>query len=81
MRKKGIIIGGIVAVIIAIAAAVSVGQAGNETLNLDMQRTHGTIDTSMGSPILGSESATITIVEFGDYQCHQCKNWQTEMEF
>ena len=75
MRKKGIAIGGIVAVVIAITAAIAVGQAGNESLNLDMQRTHGTIDTSMGSPILGSESAQITIVEFGDYQCHQCYNW------
>ena len=25
-----------------------------------------------GSPILGSESAPITLVEFGDYQCHFC---------
>ena len=29
----------------------------------------------MGSSILGSPSAQITIVEFGDYQCHQCYNW------
>ena len=29
----------------------------------------------MGSPILGDPSANITIVEFGDYQCHQCYNW------
>ena len=28
-----------------------------------------------GSPILGSESATITIVEFGDYQCEACYAW------
>ena len=24
-------------------------------------------------PVLGSDSATITIVEVGDYQCHMCK--------
>ena len=29
----------------------------------------------MGSSILGDPSAPITIVEFGDYQCHQCYNW------
>lgn len=29
----------------------------------------------MGSPILGSSDAPITIVEFGDYQCPQCNNW------
>ena len=28
-----------------------------------------------GSPILGSESAPITIVEFGDYQCEACHHW------
>jgi protein-disulfide isomerase len=25
-----------------------------------------------GSPMLGSEDATITLIEFGDYQCHFC---------
>jgi protein-disulfide isomerase len=76
MKKKGIIFGGIISVvIIAIIASVAVSQTDNQTLNLDMERTHGTISTVMGSPILGSESAKITIVEFGDYQCHQCYNW------
>ena len=28
-----------------------------------------------GSPILGSESAPVTIVEFGDYQCEACYHW------
>ena len=28
-----------------------------------------------GSPSLGSESASITIVEFGDYQCEACYHW------
>ena len=76
MRKKGIIFGGITAVvIIAIIASASVFQTGNETLNLDMGQTHGTVSTAMGSPILGSDSAPITIIEFGDYQCEQCYNW------
>ena len=56
-------------------ASVSVSQLDNQSLNLDMERTHGTISTAMGSPVMGSESAKVTIVEFGDYQCHQCYNW------
>ena len=28
-----------------------------------------------GAPVLGSESATITVVEFGDYQCEACYAW------
>ena len=73
MNKKGILIGIIVS-IIAIGAIVSFSSSSVETENLDM-RTHGTVSTTMGSSILGNPSAQITIVEFGDYQCHQCYNW------
>jgi len=73
MNKKGLIIGVIVvAIIVGIAASYS---PTSETVNLDMGRTHGTISTAMGSPILGEPSASITIVEFGDYQCEQCYAW------
>ncbi len=74
MNKKGVIIG---VIVIAIVAGIvgSYSSSSDETVNLDMGRTHGTISTAMGSPILGDTSAPITIVEFGDYQCHQCYNW------
>ena len=75
MSKKGIIVGAIAAaVIIGIVASYSSNDA-VESLNLDMGQTHGTVSTAMGSPILGSPTASITIIEFGDYQCHQCYNW------
>jgi len=73
MNKNGVIIGVIIVAIIAGIAVFS--SPSSETVNLDMGRTHGTISTAMGSPILGNPSAPITIVEFGDYQCHQCYNW------
>jgi protein-disulfide isomerase len=73
MNKKGLIIGVIVvAIVVGITASYS---PTSETVNLDMGRTHGTISTAMGSPILGDPSAPITIVEFGDYQCEQCYAW------
>ena len=76
MASKGIIGGGIAAaVIIAAIAAYGLGQSDTEYVNLDMERTHGTVSTAMGSPIFGDPDAPITIVEFGDYQCHQCYNW------
>lgn len=74
MNKKGVIIGVIVIAIIA-GVVASLFVPASETVNLDMSRTHGTISTAMGSPVLGDPSAPITIVEFGDYQCHQCYNW------
>ena len=33
------------------------------------------INLKNGSPVLGSENAPITIVEFGDYQCEACYHW------
>ncbi len=74
MNKNGVIIGVIVAAIV-VGIAASYSLPSSETVNLDMGRTHGTISTAMGSPILGDPSATITIVEFGDYQCEQCYAW------
>ena len=30
------------------------------------------------APVLGSDTATVTIIEVGDYQCHMCKKWFEE---
>ncbi len=72
MNKKGVILGVISIAIIGIIATSFSNSS--DTISLDA-RSHGTIDTTMGSPILGDPLAPITIVEFGDYQCHQCYNW------
>ena len=73
--KKGLVIGVVVVVVIIGIVASYSASPQSETVNLDMTRMHGTISTAMGSSILGDPSAPITIVEFGDYQCHQCYNW------
>ena len=73
MNKKGILIG-IITSIVIISVIVVYSSSSVETENLDA-RTHEMISTTMGSSILGNPSAQITIVEFGDYQCHQCYNW------
>ena len=74
MNKKGVILG-VIVVAIVVGIVASYSSTPSETVNLDMGRTHGTISTAMGSPILGDPSAPITIVEFGDYQCEQCYEW------
>ena len=74
MKKKGVILG-IIVISIIVGIVASMSTSTNETFDIDMTRTHGSISTAMGSPILGDPLAPVTIVEFGDYQCHQCYNW------
>jgi len=47
----------------------------SEYIDPNTDRKIGTVDTSQASPIMGSDNAPITIIEFGDYQCPNCKKW------
>lgn len=59
----------------AIAAIIGVVIA---TGAVDLSPTKTTVDTNNGSPILGSESAPVTVIEFGDYQCPFCQRWNLQ---
>jgi len=43
-----------------------------------VSKNFGTITTSLGSPFLGSSNASLTIIEFGNYQCDECQKWFQE---
>lgn len=65
-KKKIVLIG-----LIVIVAAVSIASmAGDQSI-----RKYGTVTADTGSAVQGNPNAPITIIEFGDYQCHQCHNW------
>ena len=52
MNKKGGILG-ILVISIIIVIVASMSSSSNETFDVDMTRTHGSISTALGSPILG----------------------------
>lgn len=72
--KKYIVAGIGIAVVIAIAISFTsyLGQ-------FEQVQKQDDIDSSaivtVSAPILGSESASVTIIEIGDYQCEMCKRW------
>ncbi len=70
-KTRFIIIGVIAVIIIGVSATIST----NNITSDDTQITPLSIDTTKGSPVLGLESAPVTIVEFGDYQCPFCQKW------
>lgn len=75
MKSIFIIIPIILFVVIASGYVVVLSSFDENSINLDMGRQVGDVNTSLGSPMLGSASAPVTIIEFGDYQCPKCKEW------
>lgn len=69
-KLKFIVLGIAAALVISGVSAALVGEGG--------QGNRLSVDTTRGSPILGSESAPVTIIEFGDYQCPYCQMWNQQ---
>ena len=74
MNKIGVLVA-VVGISLTLSMIVIYSNNSVETVNLDMGRTHGEVSTAMASPLQGNPDASVTIVEFGDYQCSQCYNW------
>ena len=69
-------------VVVAVAIAIVIGVVGSglSYINQVEQQTQSNQDvgqtfTFMTPPVLGSETASVTIIEMGDYQCEMCKRW------
>jgi protein-disulfide isomerase len=83
-NERGAIIGiiVIVAVVFIILALVMVSQAQQTTVNVkagkykDIPQT----TTSDGAPVLGSPDAKVTIMEFADFSCPHCLEYQPTIE-
>jgi len=82
MEAKAVIVTGVfVVIVIGVIIGFTSYQTGWENSNemvmeqfLKSQQ-KAQLEFENGSPILGSESAPVTIVEFGDYQCEACYHW------
>ena len=82
MNKKLVVSVAFVILIIVVAISFSSYQANllemhDKTKYLEKiaSKQPSLVNLENGSPALGSESATVTVVEFGDYQCEACWAW------
>ena len=82
MDAKPVIVAGtfvviVIAVVIGFTSYQTDWESSNEMVMEQFLKSQqkAQLEFENGSPILGSESAPVTIVEFGDYQCEACYHW------
>ena len=76
--KKYLVAGVGIAIVIAIAASFTSYLGQFEQVQEQGSGTtiyHDEVAVGKGSPLLGMETARVTIIEMGDYQCEMCKRW------
>ena len=74
-KSQQIIFAASIAVILSVLVLFFHVPPNIESMDPNSEKQIGTVDTSQGSPIMGASDAPITIIEFGDYQCPNCKKW------
>ena len=83
MNKRTVVSAAFVVIVIAVIVSFASYQSNLLEMhdrdrylqNIIASQQSSLINLENGSPILGSESAPVTIVEFGDYQCEACYHW------
>jgi len=83
MNKRIIVPATFVVIVIVVVASFASYQANLLEMhdrdkymeNIIASQQSSLVNLENGSPPLGSESAPITIVKFGDYQCEACYHW------
>jgi len=73
-KKKAIVAIVGIAIVVAITASFSsyIGQVEQQTQTNESEYQISSMNIP---PVLGLETASVTIIEMGDYQCEMCKRW------
>ena len=74
-KKKALVAIVGIAIVVGVAASFSsyIGQVEQQTQSTENEA--DVLSTIHLPPLLGSQTAPVTIIEMGDYQCEMCKRW------